>query len=279
MAPNLFTTCSTDCINSDGWNTSEGTIYYISLTEEIAQPQAHELRGLADLYNSDKKNQELVLVPLVSQPQISIPFIKFIVELMKLIMQTPDFASNLFPSTSPGASGNGGLGWGLANSDRCEEGVKTYELRGTRHFEDADSRCIWLRHTVGESYSTPSDTTDSSVKSCPGKFCGIIHLWKLRTISHCMALSMAEVLCPSFPLVWWQMCPPNADSIIYGRDQSSISCLWFANRDVGTLYPLYYTWIPTMYSSQMPYLGYILHTLNDPVVAHDVEVEQVSDGV
>ncbi|KAF9508074.1 hypothetical protein BS47DRAFT_1366232 [Hydnum rufescens UP504] len=33
-----------------------------------------------------------------------------------------------------------------------------------------------------------------------------------------------------------------------------------------------------MYSSQMLYLGYISHTLDDPVMAH-VEVEQVSDGV
>ncbi|KAF9518614.1 hypothetical protein BS47DRAFT_1388788 [Hydnum rufescens UP504] len=66
-------------------------------------------------------------------------------------------------------------------------------------------------------------------------------------------------------------CPPNVDSIIYDRDQSSISHSWFANWDVGTLYPLDYTWIPTMYSSQMPYLGYISRTLNDPVAAHDVE--------
>ncbi|KAF9507720.1 hypothetical protein BS47DRAFT_1366480 [Hydnum rufescens UP504] len=77
---------------------------------------------------------------------------------------SPDHANRiLFPPTSPGASGNGGLGRGLANSDGCE-GVETYKLRGTRHFKDADSRCIWLRHTVGESYSTPSDTMDSSVK-------------------------------------------------------------------------------------------------------------------
>ncbi|KAF9502951.1 hypothetical protein BS47DRAFT_1402909 [Hydnum rufescens UP504] len=81
------------------------------------------------------------------------------------------------------------------------------------------------------------------------------------------------------PFQYTQQCPPNVDSIIYHRDQSSISRSWFANRDVGTLYPLDYTWIPTMYSSQMPYLGYISHTLDDPVAAHDVEVEQVSDGV
>ncbi|KAF9505362.1 hypothetical protein BS47DRAFT_1368115 [Hydnum rufescens UP504] len=80
-------------------------------------------------------------------------------------------------------------------------------------------------------------------------------------------------------LVIAKMCPPNVDSIIYDQDQSSISRSWFTNWDVGTLYPLDYTWIPTMYLSQMLYLGYISRTLDDPVMAHDVEVEQVSDGV
>ena len=81
------------------------------------------------------------------------------------------------------------------------------------------------------------------------------------------------------PFQYTQQCLPNVDSAIYDWDQSSISRSWFQNQNVGALYPSDYTWIPTMYSSQMPYLGYILRTLNYPVVAHDIEVEQVSDGV
>ena len=58
--------------------------------------------------------------------------------------------------------------------------------------------------------------------------------------------------------------PHDANSSTYNRSQIVTSRLWYLRPDTGLLYPNDHTRIPMLYSSQMPYLGYISRSLDDP---------------
>jgi hypothetical protein len=80
------------------------------------------------------------------------------------------------------------------------------------------------------------------------------------------------------PFQYTEQCPPNCKPDIYTWDHASIARHWDKH---GThhFYSTNYMRLPTMYSTQMPYIGYISCHINDPPLPASLDMILSSDGV
>ncbi|KAF9509304.1 hypothetical protein BS47DRAFT_1365351 [Hydnum rufescens UP504] len=80
------------------------------------------------------------------------------------------------------------------------------------------------------------------------------------------------------PFQYTEQCPPECKPDIYTRDQASITRHW-DKYGAPHFYSTNYMRLPTMYSTQMPYISYISHHIDDPPLPASLDMISSSDGV
>ncbi|KAF9504611.1 hypothetical protein BS47DRAFT_1368656 [Hydnum rufescens UP504] len=75
-----------------------------------------------------------------------------------------------------------------------------------------------------------------------------------------------------------EQCPPKCKPDIYTRDHASIARHW-DKYGAPHFYSTNYMRLPTMYSTQMPYIGYISRCIDDPPLPASLDMISSSDGV
>ncbi|KAF9505694.1 hypothetical protein BS47DRAFT_1367873 [Hydnum rufescens UP504] len=81
-----------------------------------------------------------------------------------------------------------------------------------------------------------------------------------------------------WPFQYTEQCPPECKPDIYTRDHASIARHW-DKYGAPHFYSTNYTRLPTMYSTQMPYIGYISRRIDDPPLPASLDMISSSDGV